>query len=83
MTVTYCKLCVQSVNIYSCFAVMRSDGADMYGIQERVFTAWVENGGGSQNINVVVEPSVKLRQHSVFCCKEHVNLQSFAWATCS
>ena len=46
------------------------DGADMFGIQERFFTAWAENGGGSQNINVVIEPSVKLRQHSVYCCKD-------------
>jgi len=49
----------------------------MFGIQERFFAAWVENGGGSQNIDVVIEPSVKLRQHSVYCCKEHVNFLIF------
>jgi len=55
----------------------------MFGIQERFFTARVENGGSSQNIKVVIEPSVKLKQHSVYCCKENVNFQGFAWATCS
>ena len=34
---------------------MCSDGADMFGIQERFFTARVENGGSSQNIKVVID----------------------------
>ena len=52
---------------------MLGDGVDKLKVKNCFLTTWIENGSGSQYIDIVSELSAKLSQHPIYCCKENVN----------